>query len=124
MSLDRFVWFENEKVPSKTNIGKVLEDYFGAIAQNIYWRDDRWTVLLVGYKSWPFRRVVDVEDPTMRLIAGTFEKESVEDRWIEVIMSEQCIDVLTRHQDEATNRLADGFAKLIARFWKGTQETP
>lgn len=32
------------------------------------------------------------------------------------------IDVITRRQDEVTMRIADGFAKLVARYWQGQLE--
>ena len=40
-------------------------------------------------------------------------------RWFEVYVNKDYVDVLTRLQDEFTSNVADGFAKAIARRWSG-----
>ena len=84
---------------------------------DIKWEAGRWVVSLVGNKSWPFRRLAP-DAP----YAASYEEEAKESRWIEVYLAKDNIDVITRRQDEATMRLADGFAKLTTRYWKGRLE--
>lgn len=120
MAADWFVYFDKkgQKVPSKEDVGKALEDFLGAYATEVKWDRDRFYAKLVGTKSWPFKRL----EPADSVIAlGMAEREG-EDRWIEVWLDDECIDVMTRSSDEATNNLAEGFAKLIARYWKGRKQ--
>jgi hypothetical protein len=44
------------------------------------------------------------------------------ERWFEVWVGQDCIDVITRMMDEVTNNIAQGFAKLCARWWEGEIE--
>jgi len=116
MSCDRFIHFKN-KAPSKEEIEKVLEDYLGAFLVNNEWDGNRWNVTLVGNNSWPFRRMAIPGAAT----AGA-EENAKYVRWMEVYIGDDNIDVITRQGDWATNCLADGFAKLVAQFWKGELE--
>ncbi len=118
MAYDRFVYFEKGKTPKRDDVGKVLEDYLGALLIGKEWKRDRWLALLVGKKSWPFRQVED----TSSAMAQAAVEEAKEERWIEVIVTRGSIDVLTRRQDELVNNVADGFAKLVARYWQGRLE--
>ena len=113
MACDRFIRFGKGKVPSKEDVGKALEDYLGATMTNIKWVNGSWCAQLVGSKSWPFRRL-----ETSR-IAERYEHEAKESRGIEVFIAKDNIDVITRQQDELTMNIADGFAKLVARYWHG-----
>jgi len=117
MAADWFVWFdkEGEKAPSKDDLGKALEDYLGAFAERVYWGMDRWFATLVGTKTWPFKRIVGPDHPLIE----AHKAEESEERWIEVWRDSNCVDVMTRHGDWATNTLAEGFAKLVAQYWKG-----
>lgn len=115
MAADWFVDFPKGKVPSKDDVGKALEDYLGGYATKVYWERDRWYAVLVGTKSWPFKRL---EPADSRLALGMAEREG-EERWIEVWLDDDCIDVMTRTSDEATNNLAAGFAELLRRYWQG-----
>lgn len=114
MAADWFVDFPKGKVPSKEDVGKALEDYLGAYAEGIHWDGNRWFAKLVGTKSWPFKRL----EADSRF-AARYEEEAKEPRWIEVFIDTNNIDVITRRSDEATNNLAEGFAKLLARYWQG-----
>lgn len=113
MSLDRIVIFK-EKVPTKENIGMVLEDYLGELAVEVMWNRERYMAVLKGPGSNPFKR----------LVGGPFTTSETSERWIEVVLDldskEPSVDVLTRRQDEITNNIADGFAKLLARYWDGS----
>ncbi|MHC4899983.1 MAG: hypothetical protein ACYTGW_23065 [Planctomycetota bacterium] len=117
MSCDRFIRFKKGKAPSHEDVGKALEDYLGAFMTSNKWDQNRWLAQLDGGKSWPFKRL---EADSRR--AWHHEEEARECRYIEVWFSKNSIDVLTRRADEATMNLADGFAKLIARYWGGKLE--
>ena len=117
MSCDRFVHIAKDKMPSQEEVGKILEDYLGAFMVENKWGGGRWTALLVGNKSWPFKRII-----TEGNLAAAREEEAKEERWIEVFIAKDNIDVITRRQDEATMCLADGFAKLAVRYWSGRLE--
>jgi hypothetical protein len=119
MAADRFVYFDKGKRPSKADVGKALEDYLGAFMISREWGGGRWTAKLVGNNSWPLRRVVDMEDTFYQRMAKGYEEEATRARWIEVYLHPDSIDVITRQHDEATNALAAGFVRLLARFWEG-----
>ena len=114
MAADWFVYFD--KVPPREDIGKALEDYLGAFAQRVYWDKDRWFAKLVGTKTWPFKRLEGPDHPMFEF----HKAEETEERWIEVWLSKDCVDVMTRRADWVTNTLAEGFAKLMAQYWSGT----
>lgn len=127
MACDRFVYW-NECRPTKQEIQFVLEDFFGA-AGVVTWGwttpgcpvdgtgapscSDRFFVTLVGNKSESFRRIPE---------AAAFVDPDIRERWIEVYIGKDNIDVITRLQDEYTSTLASGVAKLFARCWEGRLE--
>jgi len=111
MSYDRFIYFKKGKVPPRADVGKVLEDYLGALLTRNRWKKDRWMAQLMGSKSWPFRRV----EPAAQCPWSPHS----EDRWIEVYVDTNNIDVITRGQDELVNNVARGFAELVARYSRG-----
>ena len=121
MACDRFIYFKRGQVPSREDVGKVLEDYLGALLATNDWQADkaphksgRWMAKLTGSKSWPFRRVEhDAQCPW---------EPHTQERWIEVYIDTNNIDVITRRQDELVSNVADGFAKLVARYWQGKLE--
>lgn len=117
MACDRFVWFERGQVPPKEDVGRVLEDYLGDFLVKNEWGGGRWNVQLVGSTSWPFRRLAEVEGTAQATFWNS--PEAKRDRWFEVYIGDDNIDVITRQSDEVTNNIADGFAKLLARFWQG-----
>jgi hypothetical protein len=114
MALDRFVRFHNVARPSREEVGKVLEDYLGGSAISVEWdkQGKRFIAQLHGVGSNPFKRLVEKTSP------------EAEERWLEVSLGSDNIDVITRRQDELTNAVAHGFAALVARFWSGTYEEP
>lgn len=116
MACDRFVYFAT--VPSREDIGKISEDFLGAFLVSSEWASSRWTFLLVGHKSFPFRRIDGISPALQR----AHEEEAQEERWIEVFIGDDNIDVITRRQDPAVNALAEGLAKCIARRWDGRLE--
>lgn len=115
MAADWFIDFNKGKVPPKEDLGKALEDYLGAFATNVRWDTDRWFATLVGTKTWPFRRL----EPEDSIGARSAKAEESEERWIEVWLDHECVDVMTRHGDWVTNTLAGGFADLVAQYWQG-----
>jgi hypothetical protein len=117
MACDRFVYFKKGRVPSKKNVKLALEDYLGAFLTNITWGGGRWNLTLSGSNSFPFRRI-EPDSPVSKIA----EEDAKRNRWMEVYIDSDNIDVITRQGDEATNALALGFAKLLARYWDGELE--
>lgn len=117
MAQDRFIYWK-QKRPGVAEIGAMLNDYFGAFAVQRTFEHCRYTVVLVGKQSNPYRRVGPiVEGYNLGIVWDTGGE-----RWIEVFVDEDNIDVITRQADPATCALADGFAKLVARRWQGRIE--
>lgn len=117
MGTDRFVHFELCKVPGRGDIGTLIEDYLGDVMRSKECGGGRWTVSLIGPCSFPLRRLEPEWTPSK-----AWAEEHPTPRWIEVYIGQDNIDVITRHQDELTMVIADGLAKLIARYWKGRLE--
>ncbi|MFI5296678.1 MAG: hypothetical protein ACHREM_01155 [Polyangiales bacterium] len=120
MALDQVVDWKTDLRPSRDNLQAMLEDYFGAFATSVVWRDNRFWVTLVGGRSSAMRRQ---EGLTPASYAYN-EELATEDgkptpRMIEVYPHEDCLYVMTREADEATNGLARDFAHRCAGFWKG-----
>ena len=109
MACDRFVrWEDVSKKPTSMQVREVLEDYLG-FGGWIYNNEDDWfTVQLPGLYSHPLRR------------QNTHISDAHGERFFEVCcIHDDSIDVITRLADEFTNNVADGFAKLIARWFEG-----
>ena len=121
MAYDRFVHFKKGQVPSKQVVQYLLEDYLGDFLIKNEWGGGRWTATLVGHTSWPFRRIAEFQG-TARSAHWTSEESKQEERWLEVFIAKDNIDVITRQTDEVTNIIADGFARLLARAWNGRLE--
>lgn len=117
MALDRFVyWKKNKDKPTKDQVEQVIRDYLGEVMTSLKWEGDRFFVCLVGKTTAPLKSVA-TED--MRRIVTSNDGE---ERYIEVWPSDDCLDVMTRRSDEFTNNVADGLAKIFARFWQGRLE--
>jgi hypothetical protein len=116
MACDRFVYW-NEKKPTQEQVQLVLEDYVRDLATEVKWDQGRFYVVLPGMGSNPLARVSD-----WPLMADMAKEQRETERWIEVWLGDDCLDVITRHADEITNNIASGFAKLCARYWKGRLE--
>ena len=115
MAQDRLIRW-GAKRPARADLGAALEDYLGGIAESVAWREDRWFAVLKGTTRDPFRRV---EHPPVSRYPEELQNA---ERWIEVWIGDSSIDVITRMQDEITNRIADGFAALCARHWNGKED--
>ena len=114
MPLDRFVYWKKE-IPTKGQIQFALEDYVRDLAIEVKWDRDRFFVTLPGTCTHPLARLSDWSG--VRAMA-----EEKRERWFEVYVAEDNIDVMTRQMDEVTDNIAEGFAKLCARFWEGKLE--
>jgi len=114
MAIDRFVRWTKEK-PSFDVIYKTLEDYLGDACIGHHIDGPRITVTLMGKPSYPFRR-----HPGFEKYAAVSEQR--EDRFFEVFVEKDKIDIITRQTDEFTNVVAEGFAVLCARCWSGKRD--
>lgn len=119
MGIDRFVrWHKNSTIPSLEDLKVVLEDYLGEAAKSVEYDKEggRFYAILVGKPRFPFRRIKDFEN-------WAPASEQRDDRFFEVYVDSKYIDIITRQTDEFTNVVAQGFADLAARFWKGKKDS-
>jgi len=114
MAWDRFI-HKCQKKPTKRVLRIAAEDYLGDLLQEIRWMGDRWIVTIKGERSHPFKRLVD---PKILFL----DQEPKDGRWFEIWVKGKTVDIITRRQDELTNNIASGFARLVARFWEGKLE--
>jgi hypothetical protein len=126
MAQDRYIYWDTAPGPSINEIEAVVEDYLGAFLKSpLRW--ELWTlqVELVGECSHPLRRIDSAPGATDALLAVAKEPWMPPNtRRIEIYVETDedkpdCIDVMTRMQDKATDRLADGLAEIIASTWRG-----
>ena len=110
MANDRFVYFSSPP-PTREHVQWALEDYVRGIGK-VEW-NSRFFVTLPGLPSNPAERLSDVLD-------ARYEVQS--ERWFEVCLGNDNLDVITRMQDAVTSAIADGFASFAARFWKGRRD--
>lgn len=120
MAQDRFVRF-GRRHPTLVELRRVLEDYLDSagVFDEARSSDHTWYVDLVGNNSWPLRRI---ETGTVTQQAA-FDDPAGVHRTIEIYVGSwpEDIDVITRHTDTFTNRVADGFAGIVAGYWSGKQ---
>lgn len=126
MAADWFIRFQKNNKPKKAHLQLILEDFFRGVATEVRWDRDRWFVTLPGSPSWPLARMPDVSE-NMRQAKkedGVEEDGSPRPRWMEVWRDTKdgTVNIMTRSQDEFMNALAEGLAKLIARYWQGELE--
>ena len=117
MALDRFVYWKSTTRPTREQIQFALEDYVRDLATEVKWEHDRFYVVLPGMGSHPAARITESE--TLRLAAAEDRKN---ERWFEVYLGDDNIDVITRHSDWITNAIATEFARICAQFWQGELE--
>jgi len=122
MAQDRFVYWKEER-PTRKELKGVLEDFLGGMAVGIKYgtfesgaskdKDlEFWSILLVGKPSFPFKRLPGFGK-------GSFGGQEMHtERWFEVVVAPDSIDVITRMSDELTSVIANGFAELCARYWQ------
>ncbi len=112
MASDRFIyWNKALPIPSKEDIEKILKGFFGDAA-TVDWDKDRFFVTLNSKPSFPFTGL------------GGWDRtpELPEERWIEVCIHNDCIDVLTRQADHFTGILAEGLTAIITQFYQAQRE--
>ena len=125
MSRDLVIRWRRHEHPSREQLWLLLEDYLGKAA-DIEWRSDRFIVTLRGTPTFAFQRVGLATD-VPRAYWPTCTKEddgSPRPRWFEVWPEpgDDCLYVMTRDADDYTTTVADGFARLCARGWRGVEE--
>jgi hypothetical protein len=121
MSHDRILYFE--QMPSRQDVQVALENYLGsAAAEPPTWVEytlpgsGRWDVRLSATSSRALRRL----NPALE---GYYAEMAREPRQFEVVyMKGDHIDVLTRHADELTNAVAEGFALVVEQHWRGRRD--
>lgn len=104
MALDRFVYFD--RMPHMNAIQDNLDGYLFDFGAEVKWDKDRWFVTLPGKPEIDPRIGARLHD----------------ERWFEVWIGEDCVDVITRQTDELTNVIAEGFARRIARKLQGRKD--
>lgn len=115
MAADTFVYWKNKKKPTRKELTVVLEDYMRGLGK-VRWDRDRFFVDIPGKVSWPFARILPDTNKAKAMAEDPME------RWFEVYVGKDNIDIITRQMDELTNNIATGFAKLCARYWEGELE--
>lgn len=115
MALDRFVRFDGP-LPTRDAMQALLEDFFGDAATHVNWDRDRFFVELCGRPTAALRR----QDGVPWFYAAALEE--ARDRWIEVWLGRDCVDVMTRNADEYTNGCAAALAQIVARWFGGWEE--
>ena len=108
MACDRFVYW-NERKPTREQINELLWDFLGTFCLSIEWNSDRYIATLRGPATRMFKR------------QGT-NRGHRPDRFMEIWLSKKSMDVITREADDATNALADEFARRCAKFYEATYE--
>lgn len=120
MGLDRWVWWgkakNSAKLPSREDVANILTDFLRGVGE-VEWNSDseRFICNLHGEWSDP---AVHVSFPGRRLRP----EEGFRMRWIEVCLSDNCLNIITRQQDPVTEAIADGLAKYFALYWKAKLE--
>lgn len=112
MGRDRFVYWKDQK-PTREEVITVLEDYLGGVG-SIVDDKDRLFANLPGKGTHPLARIKDAKIP---------EDIHRVERWFEIYIDPEYIDIITRQHDQFTNYVADGFVEVMARWWNGRVET-
>lgn len=114
MSLDRFIRFK--KCPPRKELKNILEDYLNGAGEVVEGKNKHWLdVSLMGNPSFPFRRIAGLEK-------NQSIYENLEGRWIEIFLDAKHFSVITRSQDEYTNDVAVGIARMLSRYYNGIPE--
>ena len=108
MARDRFIYWQRERRPTVKEAASVAANFFGeSIATEVVADGQRITISIRGGSTDPYRGL------------GAKSMPIRPDRWIEVFLADDNLDVITREQDQLTNALADGLAMAYATFWHG-----
>lgn len=120
VAADNFVYWQGKKKPTHSEVESVIHNFFSGALTSCEWEDNskRFMVCLPGVANSPFHGISEnAKKRDNESHTPPFDK-----RWIEVIPAHECLDVLTRMQDEYTQVLARGLAAAFARYWGGRLE--
>src|SRR5688500_14158784 len=112
MSISICCWWKPDERPTAAEVRTVLTDYLGGCGAVVAGRprfDEDLVVYLPGVPTHPFRSKSQV------LAASPPPRP---ERAFEVLWLDDHLDVVVRQQDEFTLVVADGFARLVCRYWK------
>ncbi len=129
MALDRFVYWKDER-PTDEQLKMIVEDFFGGagtLGDNYMKADGRpwWIVSLPGAPSHPLRRAFGLGKDMPTVTEENDERDPVgKERWIEVYVAANYIDVMTRQMDHYTHCLAEGLANILCKAFKGERREP
>lgn len=116
MATDRFILWEKSK-PSPMDVANLLSRYFGTVATDYDHKRHEsengytWTITLRGAGCHP----LSLFNPRLKDVIN-------EERWIEIWLTDDYMDVMTRQQDPLVNAIAEGFAALIAGYYEAKRE--
>jgi hypothetical protein len=123
MAHDVFVhWKDSSKKPTREEVEHVIRDFFGQAASEIFWGNGRFFVTLASSRSNPLAHLDIIPEEMRRIIDSERERDGG-GRHMEVWLGDDCLDVITRRQDEFVHACQDGLAKVFARVWEGRIES-
>lgn len=114
MAADRFVYWKERK-PSREEVELVLTNFLGGIGK-VEWKTGRFFMDIPGKSKDAMNGIEFVESVPEEVMRPN--------RWIEIYLTDDYIDIITRSQDHFTNSLADGLANLFATYWDGIEGKP
>lgn len=110
MASDRFIYWREKRPKSAIEIASLITGYMGAAQTDVSHTESNgqhhWIISIPGVGCNPLCSFSGIED--------TSQKE----RWFEVFLTDESLDVLTRMQDPFTNAIAEGFAEMITRWYE------
>ena len=122
MARDTMVYWSRQSVPpSRDDLRTVLDDYLGTTATDVVWGGGRFVVTLHGHLTFPYQRIgpaTHAQRAAWPVIAKN-DNGTPRSRWFEVFVAQEYINVITRDMDPYTQAVADAYAMLCARAWRG-----
>ncbi len=115
MGLDRFVYWK-ERRPTPAELEQILRNYFDAAALSIEFDNARWVITLFGQPTSPFKGIAGAH--------ASVHYQTYHERWIEVHIHDDGLDIETKKQDEYTNDLARGLQACLIKFYTASVERP
>ena len=105
------------KEPSLEELRTTLTNYLGGWGRVVDGTDSQYELLaLCGPSSDPLEAL---DEPLLVAI----RKHRSPERWFGLERREGGVNVALRQPDEATRALAEGYAKFLARYWRGNADT-
>lgn len=120
MSCDRFVYWTEDR-PTPDQLFAITRDFFGDTA-TVTRKANGTIYAKMGARSEPLAAVSEY-------VAKGVELEKAfpvrpQTRCIELFPHDNSVDVITRLADEFTDALADGLARLLARYYRARLDDP